>query len=592
MNQKNSKRKLITSALPYVNNVPHLGNIIGCVLSADVYHRYCCIRGYENLFICGTDEYGTATEMKALDEGLSCSEICDKYHKLHQEIYQWFNIDFDYFGRTSTPNPKSDSEHLHTKIAHDIFIKLYKNGYIFEQELDQYYCLKCQRFLADRYIIGSCSFCNFEYAKGDQCDACGKLLHGGEMINAKCQKDKSELELRKTKHLFLDLPKLNEKIEKFVSDNCDQWTFNAKQITNGFLKTGLKPRCITRDLEWGTPVPKLEGLEDYENKVLYVWFDAPIGYISITMEYFKSLSLKNDNKNYDNEWKKWWQSDDTEIINFMAKDNVIFHSIIFPGTLIGTDDNYKLVDRIESTEYLMYYGQKFSKSNKIGIFGDDIKEFGLSSYIWRYYLLMKRPENSDADFNLEELETMNNSELCSNLGNCINRLLNIIVKKNSSKIPIRHRKYFNQKDCEYIDKINSLSEEYYELMDKIKLGDGLRKLMQISSLINMYHEEYRYWIIFGNIQKYDEDEIMEIGTKMNLGCNFILHLAKLFQPYMPEFSKKIFDIFDIDYDKIKTVNKFELEIDGNQIIKYNVKLFDKINLDKFKYWKPRRLWYN
>ena len=268
-------KKLITSALPYVNNVPHLGNVIGCVLSADVYARYCRASGYETLYICATDEYGTATETKARQEGKTPKEICDKYHTIHKKIYEDFNIDFDYFGRTSDPEQ--------TAITQSLYKDLESNGMIEEKESAQTYCEQDKMFLADRYLEGECPFCAYDRARGDQCDSCGKLLQPTELINPKCQICGNSPTEKRTKHLYINLPKLEPRIKEFQeqSGKKGKWSNNAIAVSKSWIEQGLLPRPITRDLEWGIPVPRA----GYENKVFYVWFDAPIGYISATAKY-------------------------------------------------------------------------------------------------------------------------------------------------------------------------------------------------------------------------------------------------------------------------------------------------------------------
>ncbi|CAM9938517.1 unnamed protein product [Bubo scandiacus] len=315
---------LITSALPYVNNVPHLGNIIGCVLSADTFARYCRLRNWNTLYVCGTDEYGTATETKAVEEGLTPQEICDKYNAIHTDIYRWFNISFDYFGRTTTP--------YQTTIAQDIFQRLLARGFLLQDTVEQLRCEDCQRFLADRFVEGTCPFCSYEEARGDQCDKCGKLINAVELKNPQCKLCRGVPVVKPTKHLFLDLPKLEEQLEPWLEQSwaTGDWTANARYITRSWIRDGLKPRCITRDLKWGTPVP----LDGFRDKVFYVWFDAPIGYLSITA-------------NYTEQWERWWKNpQQVELYNFMAKDNVPFHSVIFPCSLLGADDNYTLVNHL------------------------------------------------------------------------------------------------------------------------------------------------------------------------------------------------------------------------------------------------------
>ena len=342
----NKRNILITSALPYVNNVPHLGNIIGCVLSADVYARYCRLMGYNTIYICGTDENGTATETKALQDRCTPRELCDKYHKVHAEIYKWFDIDFDNFGRTSTD--------IHSVITQEIFLDLQKNNCITKHLVDQFHCEKCDRCLADRFVVGTCyhSECKYPDARGDQCDHCGKLINAFELINPTCTVCKGTPKVIKSNHYFLNLPGTESELSSWINKASEEgfWSQNSKQITYSFLKDGLRERCITRDLKWGVKVP-CEKDEDMENKLFYVWFDAPIGYISITAD------LLGD------EYKKWWLNpDNIELYQFMGKDNVTFHTIIFPSTLIGTKRQFTKLKHISTTEYLNYEDKKFSKS--------------------------------------------------------------------------------------------------------------------------------------------------------------------------------------------------------------------------------------
>jgi methionyl-tRNA synthetase len=325
--EKDARNILITSALPYVNNVPHLGNIIGCVLSGDVYARFCRLRGYNTLYVCGTDEYGTATETKAIEEKLSCKELCDKYNALHVQTYNWFQIDFDHFGRTTTDQQ--------TEIAQDIYKKLDHNGHVFEDTVTQLYCEKHQSFLADRFVEGTCPLCGYEDARGDQCDKCGKLLNATDLVNPHCKLDGATPVPRDSKHLFLNLTEQQPSLEAWFKEASKngEWTANSQTITNNWLKEGLKPRCITRDLKWGTAVPR----PGFEDKVFYVWFDAPIGYPSITATYTP-------------EWEKWWKNPkNVQLYQFMGKDNVPFHTVIFPSTLIGTKDNWTLLHHLSTT---------------------------------------------------------------------------------------------------------------------------------------------------------------------------------------------------------------------------------------------------
>ncbi|EPS72788.1 hypothetical protein M569_01969, partial [Genlisea aurea] len=461
---------LITSALPYVNNVPHLGNIIGCVLSADVFARYCRNRGHNTLYICGTDEYGTATETKAMEEGCSPKEICDKYHAIHRDIYKWFDISFDEFGRTSSPKQ--------TEICQSIFKKLLENNWLSENTMQQLYCDTCKKFLADRLVEGSCPTpgCNYDSARGDQCEKCGKLLNPTELVQPKCKVCRNTPHVRDTNHLFLELPLLKGKLEEYISNMSvtGGWSQNAIQATNAWLREGLKQRCITRDLKWGVPVPH----ERFREKVFYVWFDAPIGYVSITACHTP-------------EWEKWWKDpENVELFQFMGKDNVPFHTVMFPSTLIGTGEKWTLMKTISVTEYLNYEAGKFSKSKGIGVFGNDVKDTKLPVEVWRYYLLTNRPEVSDTLFTWADLQAKLNSELLSNLGNFVNRVLSFIAKETGSGygsiIPDAPEAHSHPLTKALGDKIGDYVEQYIEAMEKVKLKQALKIAMTVSGEGNAY----------------------------------------------------------------------------------------------------------
>ena len=399
------EKRLITSALPYVNNIPHLGNLIQ-VLSADVFARYCRLRGYETLYICGTDEYGTATETRALEEGITPRELCTRYYEIHKDIYEWFSISFDRFGRTST-----DAQ---TKIVQEIFLDLHKNGYIREREIEQLYSEASDMFLADRYVRGTCPHCGYGEARGDQCENCGKLLDPSELIEPRSAVDDSRPVLRKTKHLYIDLPAIRPKLEEWMDRARveGRWAKNAVQMTQAWIRDGLKERGITRDLKWGIPVP----LEGYESKVFYVWFDAPIGYISITA-------------NHTDDWESWWRDPEhVRLFQFIGKDNIPFHTVVFPSSLLGSGKRWTMLHHMSSTEYMNYEAGKFSKSKGVGVFGNDAKETGIPADVWRFYIFYNRPETSDFTFTWSDFQAKTNGELIGNFSNLVNRTLTFISK--------------------------------------------------------------------------------------------------------------------------------------------------------------------
>ncbi|KAI3962715.1 hypothetical protein MKW92_008913 [Papaver armeniacum] len=504
---------MITSALPYVNNVPHLGNIIGCVLSADVFARYCRLRGYNAIYMCGTDEYGTATETKAMEEGCTPKEICDKYHAIHRDVYNWFDISFDEFGRTSSPQQ--------TEVCQAIFKKLMKNNWLSENTMQQLYCKTCKRFLADRLVEGTCPrpTCNYDSARGDQCEKCGNLLNPTELQDPKCKVCRNTPEIRDTDHLFLELPLLKDKLEEYINNMsvAGSWSQNAIQATNAWLKEGLRSRCITRDLKWGVPVPH----EKYKDKVFYVWFDAPIGYVSIT-------------SCYTSDWEKWWKNpENVELYQFMGKDNVPFHTVMFPSTLLGTEENWTLMKTISVTEYLNYEAGKFSKSKGIGVFGNDAKDTKIPSGVWRYYLLTNRPEVSDTLFTWKDLQAKLNSELLANLGNFINRVLSFIAKPSGlgygSIIPDAANAESHSLTKALAEKVGKLVEQYVEAMEKVKLKQGLKTAMSISSEGNCYLQDNQFWKLY-------KEDPASCAIVMRTSVGLVYLLASLLEPFIPSFS--------------------------------------------------------
>ncbi|CBK25451.2 uncharacterized protein [Blastocystis hominis] len=550
---------LITSALPYVNNVPHLGNLIGCVLSADVFARYCRERGLNTLYVCGTDEYGTATETRAQADHMTPREICNKFHAIHRAVYDWFDIHFDFFGRTSTEDPRKD-----TQIAQGIFKRLCEEDQLVEQEIEQVYCHQCGRFLADRFIEGTCPICGYPKAGGDQCDKCGNLLNATELVNPVCKVGgpTHKVENRVTKHLFLNLPKLEPELRAWVAATsvANDWSSNAINITNGWIENGLKPRCITRDLKWGTPVPR----EGYEDKVFYVWFDAPIGYISITANYTK-------------EWKQWWQNPkDVKLVQFMGKDNIPFHTVIFPSTLIGTRDPWTKVTQISCTEYLNYEDGKFSKSQGTGVFGDQAKDTNVPSEVWRFYLLSNRPEQSDSAFYWEDLAEKNNNELLKNLGNFVHRCLSFVYNRMDATVPPCGAK--TEREQKLIEAVNETLQKYNEAMMGTHLKAGLKWAMEISRLGNQYLQDAEPWTVL----KSDPEQC---GTICYVAVNLVYLISNVFEPFMPGFSDKVCYQLNFDHGKIPDV--FEEVIPAGHKINKILPIFKKIEPEEIKAYREK-----
>jgi len=501
------KRRLITSALPYVNNVPHLGNLIQ-VLSADVFARFCRLRGYDTLYICGTDEYGTATETKALEEGVSPRELCDRFHAIHRDIYSWFGIAFDKFGRTSAPEQ--------TEITQSIFLDLDRNGYITEQTLEQLYCDHCGRFLADRYVKGTCPACGYVGARGDQCEHCGKLLDPTDLIGPRCSTCGAEPHPKSTTHLYIDLPAIKPKLEPWMRAASEKgfWAKNAVQMTQAWLRDGLKPRAITRDLKWGIPVPK----KGFENKVFYVWFDAPIGYISMTA----SLAAE---KGFD--WKDWWQNpDEVELFQFIGKDNIPFHTVIFPSSLLGSGRNWTMLHHMSSSEYLNYESGKFSKSQGIGVFGTDVMETGIPADVWRFYIFWNRPETSDYTFTWADFLEKVNGELIGNLGNLVNRTVTFVGRYFGGTIPE------GKPDEAFWAKAAEIEAKVTAQLEKADLRDAFRSIFELSDLANKRFQDGEPW------RTRTSDPAAAASLIRDL-CYVLKDIAVLIEPYLPQTAVRL-----------------------------------------------------
>ncbi len=548
-----SKKRLITSALPYVNNIPHLGNIIGSVLSADVFARYSELAGYNTIYICGADEHGTATETKALEENTTPEKICDKYYNIHKEIYEWFNIDFERFGRTST------EEHVST--TQNLFTELDENGYIEEKEVDQTFCEECDKFLADRFVEGTCPHCGYEEARGDQCESCGKLLSSEELEDPLCKMCSSTPVIKSSQQLFLCLDKLQSELENWAGERSEDgfWTKNAVKTTEGWFEEGLEPRSITRDLDWGVSVPK----EGFENNVFYVWFDAPIGYISITKN-----ALPDS-------WREWWLNPEgVDLYQFMAKDNIPFHTLFFPATLLGADDDFTMLHHINSTEYLNYEGGKFSKSRNVGLFGDDAMDSGLDADLYRYYLLSVRPETSDTVFKWEGFRESVNRELIANFGNLVNRTLSFIERYFDSSITDVE---LGEEDKEFWKEVIEEEKEIVESFEKVELKSALERIMSLSKKGNTYFQREEPWE-FVEAEKGKND--IRAQTILYVLLNLVRDLGLLLSPYIPESTKEMFLYSNLDMRGLEDLGRMNIEV-PHIINKFEV-LFEKVSKERIE----------
>ncbi len=498
---------LITSALPYVNGVPHLGHMIGCLLPSDVYARYMRMMGNEVLYVAGTDEHGTASEVGALKAGMDVQAYCDMNHARHRDTYKDFELSFDCFGRTSSEQNKEMTYH--------IFSQLDKNGFIEERTVKQVYSIDDKMFLADRYITGTCPYCGYDKARGDQCENCTKVLEPTDLIDAKSTISGSKnLEVRESKHLFLNLPKIEEKLRQWLKTKEAFWPEVAYSIAQKWIKEGLQPRCITRDLKWGFPVNK----PGYEDKVFYVWFDAPIGYIGITKQWA-------DEKPEERNWKDWWyDAKDVRHVEFMAKDNVPYHSITFPATLLGTGEPWTQVDYLKGVSYLNYEGGKFSKSENRGIFAEDaVKEFPAD--YWRYWLMINIPESSDTSFTFDSFAGTVNKDLNGVLGNFVSRVLKMTASKLGEQVPTGGD--FTEVENELVKNLQQRVDAYLKYMNELEFRKALNELRAIWVEGNNYISVTEPWSVIKENQQRAE-------TILRVCINLIYIFAVLSYPIMPK----------------------------------------------------------
>ncbi|MGW7622060.1 methionine--tRNA ligase [Streptomyces antimycoticus] len=533
-------RHLITSALPYINGIKHLGNMVGSMLPADVYSRYMRQRGHEVLYICATDEHGTPAELAAKEAGLPVDEFCAQQHEAQKAIYDGFGLAFDYFGRSSSAQ--------NVQITQTIARELKTNGFIEERSIRQVYSNADGRFLPDRYIEGTCPHCGYDKARGDQCENCTRVLDPTDLIDARSAiSGSSDLEVRETKHLFLLQSKLAEEVAAWVDERGKDWPTLASSIARKWLNEGLQDRAITRDLDWGVPVPA-DTWPDLaaEGKVFYVWFDAPIEYIGATKEW---ADAARDTDSEHRDWKSWWYDVDETVryTEFMAKDNVPFHTVMFPATLLGTRDAWKKVDYVKAFNWLTYYGGKFSTSQKRGVFTDAALEVLPADY-WRYFLMANAPESDDTSFTWEHFTATVNKDLADTLGNFVNRVLSFSRKRFGDEVPAGRAA--GEAEERLGEEIARLLAEYEEHMDALQFRKAAAALRALWSAGNSYLEEKAPWL---EIKTDQEAAALTLRTAMNL-----IHLyAIVSEPFIPASARAMRSAFALSEDTAVWVGQEE-----------------------------------
>ena len=529
-------RILITSALPYINGVKHLGNLAGSMLPADVYARAMRLLGHEVLYICATDEHGTPAELAAAAAGIDVREFCDKMYEAQRAAGADFKMSYDYFGRSSNPSNHVLTQHL----AHAFEAE----GLIEERISQQVYSVDDKRFLPDRYVEGTCPACGYEKARGDQCDGCGKLLDPIDLIDPYSDLSGSKnVEIRDTNHLYLKQSEMAPRLRAWV-DKAEGWPALAKSIAYKWLDEGLRDRSITRDLSWGIPVAyKGEVRPGFENKVFYVWFDAPIEYIAATQDWAEETGGTEERN-----WQSWWRTgstvlggaDNVTYVQFMGKDNVAFHTLSFPTTLIGSGEPWKLVDRLKAFNWVTWYGGKFSTSEKRGVFMDQAIELAPSDY-WRWHLTANAPEGSDAGFTFEDFAARINSDLANVLGNFVNRITKYTVSKFEGKVPSFEQFGGGEWGAAEDILVAELSERlpkmiaYYENMEFRKAAAETRAIWATG---NEYLTQAAPW------SQYKTD-IDQAAIGVRIGLNLVALFGILAQPILPDAAEKILDAMNV-----------------------------------------------
>lgn len=558
-------RIFIGVAWPYANGPLHMGHVAGCYLPADIFARYHRFKGNEVLMVSGSDEHGTPITVTADTAGVSPAEIAAKYHKLNSESLQKLGISFDLFTETSTSN--------HREVVHDLFLNLYKRGYIYPKEIAAPYCIYCNRFLPDRYIEGECPHCRFTSARGDQCDNCGKTLEPSELVNAKCKLCNSQPELRTTKHFFLKLSAFESKLFDFIQDKA-HWRPKVLNFTRGWLDTGLQDRAITRDLSWGVDIPAevITPLEaeggvqpgEFDNKRIYVWFEAVIGYLSASKEWAKM-------KGEPQRWEQFWKDAATKHYYFLAKDNIPFHTIIWPAMLIGYSDKLNLPYDVPANEYLTLNKEQFSKSRNHAIWVPNyLERYELDPI--RYYLSINMPENKDMDFTWADFVTRNNNELVATYGNFVHRVLKFTAKHFNGTVPKAGD--LDELELQALQRIKDTFNAVETAIEHCRFKAGMKTIMDLAKFGNKYFDERAPW----SLVKRDKEKC---GTVMHVALRIVKALAVLTYPYLPSSAEKLWRMLGYDTN-LQAVgwSGGQTDISEGQKLDTVKPLFEKLDLEK------------
>ena len=540
--EKNFKRTLITAALPYANGPVHIGHLAGVYIPSDIYARYLRLRGEEVLFVCGSDEHGVPIAIKAKKEGVTPQDIVDRYDGIIRQSFTDFGITFDIYGRTTSPT--------HRELASSIFRTIYDKGGFIEEESEQYYDPEAKQFLADRYITGTCPRCQNERAYGDQCESCGSTLNPTDLIHPKSAISGATPELRKTKHWYLPLDKHELFLKQWILEEHKEWKSNVYGQCKSWLDGGLQPRAVSRDLDWGIPVP----VEGAEGKVLYVWFDAPIGYISNTKE------LLPDS------WEKWWKSEDTRLLHFIGKDNIVFHCIVFPA-MLRAEGSYILPENVPANEFLNLEGDKISTSRNWAVWLNEyLVDLPGKQDVLRYVLTANAPETKDNDFTWRDFQARNNNELVAVFGNFVNRALVLTSKYFEGKVPALGA--LTDFDRETLAELSTVREAIERELDNFHFREALKEAMNLARLGNKYLADTEPW-------KLAKTDMERVATILNISLQITANLAIAFAPFLPMSSEKLCKMLAIALPQWSDLGRSDLIEAGHTLGEASL-LFEKI----------------
>ena len=541
---KEYKRYLITSALPYANGPVHIGHLAGVYVPSDIYSRYLRLKGHDVISVCGSDEHGVPITIKARKEGITPQQVVDRYHEIIEKSFRRLGMSFDIYSRTSSPT--------HRVTASEFFRKLYDEGKFIEQTSEQYYDEEAQTFLADRYIVGTCPRCQNEKAYGDQCEKCGSTLSPDELINPRSAVSGSVPVKRETKHWYLPLDKYEGFLREWILEGHKEWKSNVYGQCKSWLDLGLQPRAVSRDLDWGIPVP----VEGADGKVLYVWFDAPIGYISAT-------------KDLTPDWEKYWKSEDTKMVHFIGKDNIVFHCIVFPSMLKAHGD-YILPENVPANEFLNLEGDKISTSQNWAVWLHEyLDEFPGKEDVLRYVLCANAPETKDNDFTWKDFQARNNSELVAVLGNFINRALVLTKKYYDGIVPERGE--INDYDEATIEELQKIKDSLERNIEHYHFREALKDAMAYARIGNKYLADTEPW----KVVKTDPERVKTI---LNIALQITANVAIAIEPFMPFSARKILDMLAVDKFGWESLGSMELLAAGHTIGEAQL-LFEKIEDD-------------